>query len=267
MNNNAQSGQRSTISLEKPRSASAQPQFTEYKRSTSAQPQYTEYKPGQSNYNYTPKNSNQQSQTRSLPNQNNYQQSQARSLPNQNNNQQISPYNSENNNPYQNYQDSFDNRLEFTSSSFMERFTRNGSESPVVGYLLGTLGALIGAIPGALLIIFLGTLGYVAYASGAVLFFGVFYLYRMLSGSVNNFDKIDWTIVIGTCVIGVFLSVKASYSLQIASALGCSFGEVFSNLSEILSMADCTFKFIISLLITYIAAFVGGVKILQTSVK
>ena len=159
------------------------------------------------------------------------------------------------------------NQLEFSSSSFLNRFTRSGSESPAMGYFLGIVGALIGAIPGAILIILLGTLGYAACVSGAVLFLGVFYLYRMLSGSVNNFNKIDWTIVIGVCVIGVFLSVKASYALKISTILGTSFGDAFSNLSEILTLAEIKGKFIVSLLITYLSAFVGATKTLGASLK
>ena len=159
------------------------------------------------------------------------------------------------------------NQLEFSSSSFLNRFTRSGSESPAMGYFLGIVGALIGAIPGVILIILLGTLGYAACVSGAVLFLGVFYLYRMLSGSVNNFDKIDWTIVIGVCVIGVFLSVKASYALKISTILGTSFGDAFSNLSEIMTLAEIKGKFIISLIITYLSAFVGATKTLGASLK
>jgi len=237
----------------------------------------------QSNQSYYQQNQNNTQTNRSYyqQNQNNAQPNQSYYQQNRNNTQTNQSYYQQNQNNTSSRSGQYtppdyipdtdtninNNQLEFSSSSFLNRFTRSGSESPAMGYFLGIVGALIGAIPGAILIILLGTLGYAACVSGAVLFLGVFYLYRMLSGSVNNFDKIDWTIVIGVCVIGVFLSVKASYALKISILLGTSFGDAFSNLSEILTLVEIKGKFIISLIITYLFAFVGATKTLGASLK
>ena len=265
---------------------SNQPVYQQYQNNTSSnQSQYEQNRTNaQSNQSYYQQNQNntqttnrsyyQQNQNNAQPNQSYYQQNRNNTQTNQSYYQQNQNNTSSRSGQYTppDYIPDTDtninnNQLEFSSSSFLNRFTRSGSESPAMGYFLGIVGALIGAIPGAILIILLGTLGYAACVSGAVLFLGVFYLYRMLSGSVNNFDKIDWTIVIGVCVIGVFLSVKASYALKISMLLGTSFGDAFSNLSEILTLAEIKGKFIISLIITYLFAFVGVTKTLGASLK
>lgn len=150
----------------------------------------------------------------------------------------------------------------YSNDSYSSGFSGFSSSPTLTGYLLGFLGAVIGAIPGVLLITFLGNIGYAACVSGIVLFFCVFLLYRKLSGAGDSFSKADWSIVIGVCVISVYIAVKCSYSMKISSALGgeLSFGEVYGNFSEILELAQIKGKFIFSLVITYLCTFVGAAR-------
>lgn len=150
----------------------------------------------------------------------------------------------------------------YSNDSYSSGFSGFSSSPTLTGYLLGSLGAVIGAIPGVLLITFLGNFGYAACISGIVLFFCVFFLYRKLSGAGDSFSKADWSIVIGVCVISVYIAVKCSYSMKISNALGgeLSFGEVYGNFSEILELAQIKGKFIFSLVITYLCTFVGAAR-------
>ena len=175
-----------------------------------------------------------------------------------------------------------DTRTSSSTSSFMARSEREAvairdvtdrmtdifssprsSSRTLTDYFKGALGAVIGALPGFGLLILLENIGYVAALTGIVLFLGSFYLYAFLSGNGADFDKIDLGIVIGVCVVAIYLGVKISYVMAFQDvAPELTFGELFWHFSDWLSLAEATGSFVFDLFLTIVLSALGAVKVM-----
>ena len=94
-----------------------------------------------------------------------------------------------------------------SSSSFGSSFAVSQG-SPVLSLVFGVIGAMVGAIPGFLLLLFLGKIGYVAALSGAVLAGGAFFGYGLATSKNDAPDSAGLIICVIVCIIAVYLGVR-----------------------------------------------------------
>ena len=116
--------------------------------------------------------------------------------------------------------------------------------------LKAALGAIVGAIPGVILVILVAKMGFVASLCGAVMAIGIFAGYTFMTKDGEIDTKIGLLICAIVMLIGIYLAVRTSWCLEIASLLQDQFGitkgsltsEESSILYEILGIRDTSFS-------------------------
>ncbi len=170
----------------------------------------------------------------------------------------------------------------------------------LMGVVLGTLGAIVGAIPGFLLMLILGKIGYFAVISGLVLAGGAFFGFSIGSSKENVPEKVCMIVCVIVCAIAVYLGVRICWCWEIIDEINkylpelmdqagayaneeyseieikklakklfleelglreLSFSSVSAHFSTILDRIECKGKFVKDLLLSYLFAFVGGIGV------
>ncbi|WP_028518611.1 hypothetical protein [Ruminococcus flavefaciens] len=160
----------------------------------------------------------------------------------------------------------------------------NSNESKLMPIVKGVLGAVIGAIPGILLIILVARMGFVASVCGAVMALGIFFGYTIMTKNSDLEEKTGLIICAVVMVLGIYFAVRTSWCLEVSSILqdklgveagslsyeqseflyeligvrDVSFSDVSADFSTLLEKCDCKGSFIRSLLENIGFAALGG---------
>ena len=151
---------------------------------------------------------------------------------------------------YNNSGSGYDTRSGYSYSDTVTYNDFGGSGSQLVPILKAALGAIVGAIPGVILVILVAKMGFVASLCGAVMAIGIFAGYTFMTKDGEIDTKIGLLICAIVMLIGIYLAVRTSWCLEIASLLQDQFGitkgsltsEESSILYEILGIRDISFS-------------------------
>ncbi|MCR5601637.1 MAG: hypothetical protein K6G33_12945 [Ruminococcus sp.] len=157
-------------------------------------------------------------------------------------------------------------------------------DTDFVSLLKGILGAVVGAIPGIILIILLARAGFIAAICGALMAGGMFFGYKFMTKN-NPPSEMAGIVICGVVMlIGVYIAVRTSWCMEIAKVLqdelgfaagevdkftsevlyeyigirDVSFSEISSEFGTLLDKVDLKGKFIWSFLENLIFAVAGG---------
>ena len=124
---------------------------------------------------------------------------------------------------------------------------------------LALAGAFLGSIPGILVWLGIGMLGYTWAMVGAVIVIGVFFLYDKFGGEVDNQYGIIGCILI--CLLAVYLGEHLAWAGQFSKTLSdydYTFADCIFRLYELLDFSELKGKFIGSVLKGYLFAGLGA---------
>ncbi len=183
-------------------------------------------------------------------------------------------------NPYKNYN---------SSESMVTRAVSN-NDTEFMAAVKGGIGAIIGAIPGMLLMIMVARFGFIAAICGAAMAFCIFFGYRLMTRNSWVSTKVGIIICAVVMVLAVYFSVKISWTLAIQDAveeaastmrslLGSeysgetsafikevvggngeiTFGNCWDNFGNILDMLNMNGRYLGSLAENYVFAAIGGI--------
>lgn len=129
----------------------------------------------------------------------------------------------------------------------------------------GIAGAVIGSLPGILLWVILGYLGFTAAIVGFVIAFGILFGYEKFGGAV---DKSAFIICAVVMILAVYAGEHMSWAVVVHSALKeyddeITLGDCASNLFSILDLAELKGEFIGSLVKGYLFAFLGAFGLIK----
>ncbi len=126
----------------------------------------------------------------------------------------------------------------------------------------GLLGALIGCLPGLILWVIIGALGYTWSLVGMVIVIGAVLGYEKFGGTFNN--KADIIICILLMIVAVYAGIHLTWAVEVKSALqehaegDISLSRCILKLHWILGKLELTGSFIGSLVRGYLFAALGG---------
>ena len=183
-------------------------------------------------------------------------------------------------NPYKNYN---------SSESMVTRAVSN-NDTEFMAAVKGGIGAIIGAIPGMLLMIMVARFGFIAAICGAAMAFCIFFGYRLMTRNSWVSTKVGIIICAVVMILAVYFSVKISWTLAIQDAveeaasamrslLGSeysgetsafikevvggngeiTFGNCWDNFGNILDMLNMNGRYLGSLAENYVFAAIGGI--------
>lgn len=131
--------------------------------------------------------------------------------------------------------------------------------------LIGTLGALLGAILGGGVVILMSRLGYVASLSGLAIAYSVVYLYDIFAG---RRPKKGLVICLFIMAITPYLADRIDWALVIMKESGVlTFGEAFALIPDLIGDAIDTGDYVKNLLLIYAFAIVGALGALKDIFK
>ena len=154
----------------------------------------------------------------------------------------------------------------------------------------GGIGAIIGAIPGMLLMIMVARFGFIAAICGAAMAFCIFFGYKLMTRNSWVSAKVGIVICAVVMIIAVYLSVRISWTLALQEAIQeadsamrsllgseysgetktfikeivggdgeISFGNCWDNFGNIMDMLNMNGRYIGSLAENYVFAAIGGI--------
>ena len=154
----------------------------------------------------------------------------------------------------------------------------------------GGIGAIIGAIPGMLLMIMVARFGFIAAICGAAMAFCIFFGYKLMTRNSWVSAKVGIVICAVVMIIAVYLSVRISWTLALQDAIQeaesamrsllggeysgetktfikeivggdgeISFGNCWDNFGNIMDMLNMNGRYIGSLAENYVFAAIGGI--------
>ena len=156
-----------------------------------------------------------------------------------------------------------------------------GEESKLMPVVKGVLGALLGAIPGIILIILVARIGFIASICGAVMAVCIFFGYNLFTKNSGLEEKTGLIICAVVMIFAIYFAVRTSWCLEISSFLqkdlgfkpgeidseilyeflgirDVTFSEISSEFGNLLEKCECKGKFITSLLENIAFAALGG---------
>ena len=177
---------------------------------------------------------------------------------------------------------SYDTRSGYPASDTV--YGGYGNESKLMPVVKGILGAVLGAIPGIILIILVARMGFIASICGAVMALGIFFGYTMLTKNADLEEKTGLIICAVVMVFAIYFAVRTSWCLEVSSILqdklgveagtlsyeqseflyeiigvrDVSYSDVSADFSTLLEKCDCKGDFIKSLLENIAFAALGG---------
>ncbi|MDE5737964.1 MAG: hypothetical protein K2H93_06340 [Oscillospiraceae bacterium] len=124
----------------------------------------------------------------------------------------------------------------------------------------GILGAVIGSIPGILLWILLGYIGFTASIVGFVIAFGILFGYNLLCSDI---DKTGMIICIIVLLIAIYIGEHMTWSIVVYKSLKeyseeITLGDCIKNLSSILKLIEMKGDFIFSVVKGYLFGLLGA---------
>ncbi len=181
-------------------------------------------------------------------------------------------------NPYKNYN---------STESMVMRSSGGGADTDFTAVLKGILGAVIGAIPGMLLMILVARFGFIAALCGAAMAVCIFFGYKLMTKNSWLTAKTGLIICGLVMAVAVYFSVKISWTFAMVDAIeeakeltkafdsyGISdsyyktllggetvptFGNCWDNFSDILSAVGAHGSYVASLLENYVFAAMGAI--------
>lgn len=126
----------------------------------------------------------------------------------------------------------------------------------------GLLGALLGCLPGLILWVIIGALGYTWSLVGLVIVIGAVFGYEKFGGTFAN--KADIAICIVLMIVAVYAGVHLTWAVDLKQALqeyaeeDISLTGCILNLHQVLGELELTGSFIGSLVKGYLFAALGG---------
>lgn len=134
--------------------------------------------------------------------------------------------------------------------------------------LMGTIGAILGALVGAALIAILAKVGYVASISGVVMAFLSLFLYDKFAGKLSKKGIIICVVIM---VITVFLTEWAVWSYvfykELATIYDVTFGEVFKQFFSLLKLAESTGDFVKDIAMLYFFTALGAIPTISKTAQ
>ncbi len=142
--------------------------------------------------------------------------------------------------------------------SFLDQYRSSENEN----ILLGVIGAILGAIPGFLIWLLIGKLGYIAVISGFILIAGILFGYKFFAKEINIFGYVFCFILV---IFLVYFATKLSYCIAIHDGLKeyYTFKECYSSFSDFLKISGVRVEFMINLIMGYVATAAGAVTIFK----
>ena len=134
--------------------------------------------------------------------------------------------------------------------------------------LMGTIGAILGALVGAALIALLAKIGYVASISGVVMAFLSLFLYDKFAGKISKKGVIICVVImIVTVFLTEWLIWSYAYYKELATIYDVSFGDVFKKLFSILKFAKKTGDFVKDIAMLYFFTALGAIPTLSKTAQ
>ncbi|MDE5792643.1 MAG: hypothetical protein K2H66_03860 [Oscillospiraceae bacterium] len=124
----------------------------------------------------------------------------------------------------------------------------------------GILGAVLGSIPGILLWILLGYIGFTASIVGFVIAFGILFGYNLLCGELDKTGTIICVIVL---LIAIYVGEHMTWSVVIYKSLKeyseeITLGDCVKNLGSILKLVEMKGDFVASVFKGYLFGLLGA---------
>ncbi|MBO4616716.1 MAG: hypothetical protein J5717_05150 [Lachnospiraceae bacterium] len=134
--------------------------------------------------------------------------------------------------------------------------------------LMGTIGAILGALVGAALIALLAKIGYVASISGVVMAFLSLFLYDKFAGKISKKGVIICVVImIVTVFLTEWLIWSYAYYKELATIYDVSFGDVFKKLFSILKFAKKTGDFVKDIAMLYFFTALGAIPTISKTAQ
>ena len=134
--------------------------------------------------------------------------------------------------------------------------------------LMGTIGAILGALVGAALIALLAKIGYVASISGVVMAFLSLFLYDKFAGKLSKKGIIICVVImIVTVFLTEWLIWSYAYYKELATIYDVSFGDVFKKLFSILKFAKKTGDFVKDIAMLYFFTALGAIPTISKTAQ
>ena len=134
--------------------------------------------------------------------------------------------------------------------------------------LMGTIGAILGALVGAALIALLAKIGYVASISGVVMAFLSLFLYDKFAGKISKKGVIICVVImIVTVFLTEWLIWSYAYYKELATIYDVSFGDVFKKLFSILKFAKKTGDFVKDIAMLYFFTALGAIPAISKTAQ
>lgn len=115
---------------------------------------------------------------------------------------------------------SYDSTSNYGGYSSTASYSDFGNQdSDFVTLLKGALGAIVGAIPGVILIILLARLGFIAAVCGAVMAAGIFFGYQFMTKNKAPSETAGFLICGAVMLIGVYIAVRTSWCMEASSVM------------------------------------------------
>ena len=137
--------------------------------------------------------------------------------------------------------------------------TRSIEEQKPENPVAGAVGALLGSLVGALAIILISRLGFVAAISGVIMAVTTLKGYELLGGKLSTKGMIISAVLM---VVMVYLANRADWAISVYQefkSYGADFFQCFRIVPELLKDADLTGRYIGSLVLVYLFTALGAV--------
>lgn len=129
----------------------------------------------------------------------------------------------------------------------------------------GIVGAFLGALIGAFVIVLLGQLGYIASLSGLVLAVCTLKGYELLGGQLSSKGIVISILLI---LVTPYLADRVNWALAIMDAIDdATFGEAFAIVHPLISELELTADYLKDLLMLYLFAVLGAGSTISQAIK
>lgn len=128
--------------------------------------------------------------------------------------------------------------------------------------LPGLVGALLGSIPGILLWIILGQVGFIAGICGWLMIRGAIFGYGKLAGGIDRRGEVLSTLVaLLMPIVSEYLGLAVSVYRAFHASYGVTLGEAIASVPLYLAEPDVVQGVIFSLIVGYVLIAVGNIRI------
>ena len=130
--------------------------------------------------------------------------------------------------------------------------------------ILGSVGALLGAVVGGIAIIIFAQFGYVAAISGVIMALAALKGYELLGGRLS----VKGVVIAAVLMIGItFVSHSLGLAISVASEIDAGFFEIWKALPQLLEISDAVGDYWVELAMLYAFTLIGAVPITVRSLR